>query len=76
MHSMIAGRVVILAAALIAACADPVGPAPQVVDDPTFYAAFARKRPSPPVSIPDSVGIPPMPPPIFEEMPAGSDGSQ
>jgi hypothetical protein len=76
MHSMIVGRVVILAAAVIAACADPVGPTQQVADDPTVFAAFARKRPSLPGSGPDSVGIPPMPPPIFEEVPAALDGSQ
>ncbi len=76
MHSMIAGRVVIVAAALIAACADPVGPTQRVVEDPTVVAAFARHRPGP-GSVPDSVGIPAPPiPPIFEEMPAGSDGAQ
>lgn len=74
MHSIIAGG--ILAAALITACADPVGPPQQVVDDPTVVAAFARQRPTAPVSVPDSIGIPPSIPPIFEEVPAELDGSQ
>jgi hypothetical protein len=75
MHSMIAGRVVLLAAALLAACADPVGPTQQLVDDPTVFEAFARKRPAEPVSVPDSIGIPPSIPPIFEEVPADLDRS-
>jgi hypothetical protein len=74
MHSIIAGG--ILAAALITACADPVGPPQQVVDDTTVVAAFARQRPTAPVSVPDSIGIPPSIPPIFEEVPAELDGSQ
>ena len=74
MHSIfVAG---ILAAALIAACADPVGPPPQVVDAPSVVAAFARQRPTAPVSVPDSIGIPPSIPPIFEEVPAEIDGAQ
>lgn len=73
MHSIIAGG--ILVAALITACADPVGPPRQVVD-PTVVAAFARQRPTAPVSVPDSIGIPPSIPPIFEEVPAELDGSQ
>lgn len=74
MHSIIAGG--ILAAALIAACADPMGPPPQLVDAPTVVTAFARQRPTAPVSVPDSIGIPPSIPPIFEEVPAELDGSQ
>ena len=74
MHSIIA--VGILAAALVTACADPVGPSQHVVDDPTVVAAFARQRPTAPVSAPDSIGIPPSIPPIFEEVPAELGGSQ
>ncbi|MGQ0714286.1 MAG: hypothetical protein ACT4PJ_11190 [Gemmatimonadaceae bacterium] len=56
--------VALAATALLVACSDPVAP---VVDGPRF----ARSRPvlRPPSTIPDSIGIPPMPPPFFEEVP-------
>lgn len=71
MHSLIAGRLLILTAMLIAACADPVRPTPPPGYDPTVVAAVSRQRAPAPVSVPDSVGIPPSIPPIFEELPGG-----
>lgn len=76
MHSIIGGRPVVLAATLIAACADSVGPIPRSADDPTVVAALVRERPTTPVSVPDSVGIPPSIPPIFEQLPPDFEAPQ
>ena len=70
MHSIISGRLGILAAMMIAACADPVRPTPPLAYDPAVVAAASRQRATAPVPVPDSVGIPPSFPPIFEELPA------
>ena len=76
MRSMITGYAVVALAILIAACSDPSGPHPFVVDEPASVPTFARHRPTVPVSVPDSVGIPASPPPIVEEAPPGFDEAQ
>ena len=68
MHSIISGRLVILAAMLIAACADPMRPTPPPAYETAVVAAASRQRATAPV--PDSVGIPPSIPPIFEQLPS------
>ena len=76
MHHLIAWSVVVVAAVAVAGCADPVGPSPRGVGDPSLLAELAR-RPRPPASIPDSVRLPPMPiVPIYEEFPTIIDGRQ
>jgi hypothetical protein len=69
MHSMIARPVVIVSAILLAACADPVGPGPESLGGPAVDAACARPRRGAPIPSPDSVGIPPSIPPIYEQLP-------
>ena len=68
-----AARTVLLASVLLVACADPSGLPGDVVRDPTVFASGGpRNRPPPP----DSIGIPPSIPPIYEEMPEGFSESQ
>jgi hypothetical protein len=69
MHSIF-GAGVILASAILLACGDPVGPKPQPESE-------LARRPAPgPITVPDSIGIPPSIPPIYEEAPAGIEGPQ
>jgi hypothetical protein len=75
MRCMIMARGAMVLAFLIAACAVPSAPPNPGVDRPTTVEAF-RQRPTVPGSFPDSVGIPPSIPPIYEEAPAGFDGPQ
>lgn len=74
MYSMITARRAMALALLAAACGDPLGPS-DPVDQPTTVEAL-RHRPSAPASVPDSVGIPPSIPPIYEEAPPGFDTEQ
>jgi len=74
MRSIIVGGLVLLAP-MLTSCADPTSPTPQPAHD-VVLAAFARQRPTVPFLVPDSVGIPPSIPPIFEEVPAELDGTQ
>ena len=73
MHSMITARCAMALAIFVAACGHPLGPA-DPVDHPTTVEAL-RQRPSDP-AVPDSVGIPPSIPPIYEEAPPGFDTEQ
>ena len=73
MHPSLTGAIIILSAALVAACADPVGPGSTIVRDPTVIAQLARERPTAPAAPPDSAGIPRSIPPVYEEAPAGLD---
>jgi len=75
MRSIIVGGLVLLAP-ILTSCADPTSPTPQPAHDAAVLAAFARHRPTVPFLVPDSVGIPPSIPPIFEEVPAELDGTQ
>jgi hypothetical protein len=69
MHHVIAWPIIVASAALLAGCADLIGPTPRGVGDPTFTAELAR-RPKQPVSPPDSVHIdPPFPPIPIEPIP-------
>ena len=74
MYSTITARCAMALALLVAACGDPLGPS-NPVDHPTTVEAL-RQRPAVPVSVPDSVGIPPSIPPIYEEAPPGFDTEQ
>lgn len=76
MRSLIMAHGIIVLTILATACADPT--APTFPDDygRGTVARVARPTPTPPVSIPDSVGIPPSIPPIFEEAPTGFDTTQ
>lgn len=68
-----AARTVLLVSVLLVACADPSGLPGEVVRDPTVFASGGpRNRPPPP----DSIGIPPSIPPVYEEVPAGFNDSQ
>jgi hypothetical protein len=69
MHHVMAWPIVVVAAVLLTGCVNPVGPNPHAVGDPTSIADLARGRPTPPPSAPDSAGIPPSIPPIYEEFP-------
>lgn len=73
MHASLTGAVVIMAALVLAACADPFGPGPTIARDPTVIAQLARERPAVPTVPSDSAGIPPSIPPVYEEAPAGLD---
>ena len=74
MYSMITARRAMALTLFVAACGDPFGPS-NPVDHPTTVEAL-RQRPAVPVSVPDSVGIPPSIPPIYEEAPPGVDTEQ
>jgi hypothetical protein len=69
MHPMVAGPIIVLTVIAIAACADPTGPGRTIVGDPTVIAHLGRERPTVPGFPPDSVGIPPSIPPVYEEVP-------
>jgi hypothetical protein len=73
MHTFITGVVIMMAALALAACADPFGPGPTIATDPTVIAQLARARPAVPAVPPDSAGIPPSIPPVYEEAPPGLD---
>lgn len=73
MHTFITGVVIMMAALALAACADPFGPGPTIAKDPTVIAQLARERPAVPTVPPDSAGIPPSIPPVYEEAPPGLD---
>ena len=60
----------ILVLAPLAACTDPTSATRHQIDHGSGVMTVARPRPTAPVSIPDSVGIPPSIPPIIEEAPA------
>ncbi len=74
MRSIITRGLAFLAATL-ASCADPTSSIRPLTEDAAVSGAFARQRPTSPTSVPDSIGIPPSIPPIFEEMPAELDGT-
>lgn len=69
MHHVIAWPIVVVTAILLAGCVDPVGPIPRGVADPTSVAAIDRRRPPATYPFPDSVSVPPLLPPIYEEIP-------
>jgi hypothetical protein len=71
MYSMITARRAMALTLFVAACGDPFEPS-NPVDHPTTVEAL-RQRPAVPVSVPDSVGVPPSIPPIYEEAPPGFD---
>ena len=66
-------RAVLLAAVLLVACTDPSGPSGHVVRDPTVLADGGPRNRLP---TPDSIGIPPSIPRVYEEVPAGFSESQ
>ena len=68
-----AGRTVLLASLLLVACADPSGLPGDIVRDPTVFASGRPRNVAPP---PDSIGIPPSTPPVYEEVPEGFSDSQ
>lgn len=77
MHHVIAWPIVVVGAVLLANCADPIGPHPRSLANPTPIVEPARGRPKPPVAPPDTVRIPPLPvPPIYEELPLIPDARQ
>lgn len=77
MHHVIDWTVVVVVAVVIGGCADVAGPNPRRSDDSTPITDGARRLPRPPSSLPDSVGIPPMPvPPIHEGLPPILDAPQ
>jgi hypothetical protein len=71
MHSIVGVGLVLASAIVIAACTDPAtSPAPRPESD-------LARRPAPaPVGVPDSIGITPTIPPIYEEVPAEIGGPQ
>ncbi|HJU68541.1 MAG TPA: hypothetical protein VJ650_09885 [Gemmatimonadaceae bacterium] len=75
MSSMITARAALALMLLGAACSEPSGPAGPPMTQQTTVEVV-RQRPTVPGSIPDSVGIPPSIPPIYEEAPPGFDGPQ
>lgn len=68
---------VLLWAVPLSACADPIGPTEIIGRGPTVAVERARRPATGPISVPDSIGIPPSPvPPIYEEAPLNLDGAQ
>ena len=77
MHYAIDWTIVGVVAMLLGGCADIAGPSPRRSSDSTPITDVGRRLPRPPSSLPDSVGIPPMPvPPIHEALPSILDASQ
>ena len=76
MRSLIIGHSVIVLTMVATACADAVAPALPGVHDRSTVPRIARGGPTAPASVPDSVGIPPSIPPIFEQAPPEFDTAQ
>ena len=74
MHRIAGWLIVIIAAMAGSACHDPVGPGNGTRLEPSVAVERSRRRPIGPV--PDSISIPPVLPPIYEELPPGFDGTQ
>jgi hypothetical protein len=71
----IAGWVIVIISAMAGyACDDPVGPGNSMGQKPSVAVERSRRPAISPV--PDSVGIPPVLPPIYEELPSDFDGTQ
>ncbi len=75
MYGVSAWSILALAAVSLFGCADAAGPTPQSIGDPTVADATGR-LPKGPLPVPDSVGIPPSIPPIYEEVPTIGDAPQ
>jgi hypothetical protein len=72
MHSLVGAGLIMASAILIVGCTDPAtSPAPWPESE-----LARRPSPVPPVGVPDSIGISPTLPPIYEEAPPGIDGPQ
>lgn len=77
MHRIASWPVVLLWAVALSACADPIGPTEIIRRRPSVAVELARRPATGPISVPDSVGIPPSPmPPIYEEAPLTLDGAE
>ena len=76
MHRIASWPVVLLSAVTLSACADPIGPSEGIGRSPSVAVEHARRPGTGPISVPDSIGIPPSIPPIYEEAPLNLDGAQ
>ena len=76
MHRIASWPVVLLWAVTVSACTDPIGPTEGIGRTPSVAAERSRQPATGPISVPDSVGIPPSIPPIYEEAPLNFDGGQ
>ena len=76
MHHIASWPVVLLSVVTLSACADPIGPTEIIGRGPSVAVARARRPGTGPISVPDSIGIPPSIPPIYEEAPLDIDGAQ
>ena len=77
MHRIASWPLVLVSAATLSACADPIGPTKVIGRGPSVAAERGRRPGTGPISVPDSIGIPPSPiPPIYEEAPPNFDGAQ
>ena len=76
MHRIASWPVVLLWAVTLFACADPIGPTEDIGRGPSVAVERARRPGIGPISVPDSIGIPPSIPPIYEQAPLDFDGAQ
>jgi hypothetical protein len=71
----IAGRLIVITSAIASsACHDPIGPGNGTGQTPAVTVERSRRPTIGPV--PDSVWIPPVLPPIYEELPSNIDDPQ
>lgn len=76
MHRIASWPVVLLWSLTLSACADPIGPTEVIGRGPSMVVERAHRPGTGPISVPDSIGIPPSIPPIYEEAPLNFDGAQ
>ena len=73
MHRIAGWLIVIISAMAVSACHDPAGPDNGMGHKPSVAVERSRRPPIGPV--PDSVWLPPVLPPIYEELPPDFGGT-
>ena len=77
MHRIAGRLVVIMGSLVLSACGEPTAPITVTGPRPALGVERGRWPGTGPISVPDSIGIPPSPvPPIYEEAPPNFDGGQ
>jgi hypothetical protein len=77
MHRIAGWLVVLMGTFAFSACGEPTGPTTVFGPRPALGVERGRRPGTGPISVPDSIGIPPSPiPPIYEEAPPNFDGAQ
>ena len=76
MHRIVNWSIAAVVTLSLSACGNPIGPDSVTRGRPSVAVERSRRPPTGPITVPDSVGIPPSIPPIYEELPPGLDVAQ